>query len=308
MKSKIMSLAEAVKEIPSGAEIGFGGFAITRSPIAFANELIRQDKKDLDVYAPIACMGIDILVGAGAVKKLSYGGGSLDRFGRLERVNQAFEQGTIDAREYSGLSLTYRFLAGSLGIPYIPTKIILGTDMLNDLLEKNDDGVMVSSSPFNGEKLVLIKALQPEYAVVHAPYADEKGNIIIDGPVWDLELCKAAKKLYVTVDQIVSNEYIKRNPEKVVIPSLHTHAVIEVPYGAFPTAVYKLYDYDSEMLIKYVKVNKSEDTFDTFLNEYILETTDHNEFLEKCGGVSKLLKIKADPVFGYRKIWGDVNE
>jgi len=309
MSSKIMKLADAVREIPNGAEIAFGGFAITRSPIAFFNELIRQGKKDLNVYQAVVCMGTDMLVGAGAVKKLSYGGGSLDRFGRMERINEAFEKGTIETREFSGLSLTYRFLAGSLGIPYIPTKILLGTAILDNLLKKNDDSVMLSTSPYDDEdKVVLIKALQPEYAVIHAPYADEKGNVIIEGPVWDLELGKAAKKLYVTVDQIVSNEFIKMHPEKVAIPNVFTHAVIEVPYGAYPTSVYKMYDYDGDLLTKYAKMNKKQEDFDLFIKEYVMETKDHYEFLEKCGGISTLFKIKADPVYGYSKTWGDADD
>lgn len=309
MMGKIMNLADAVSEIPNGAEIAIGGFAITRSPVAFICELIRQGKKDLNVYQSIVCMATDMLVGAGAVKKLSYGGGSLDRFGRMERINAAFENGIIDAREFSGLSLTYRFLAGSLGIPYIPTKILLGTDILENLIKKNDESVMLSTSPYDSDdKLVFIKALQPDYAVIHAPYADEKGNVLIDGPVWDLEMAKAAKKLYVTVDQIVSNEFVKMHPEKVVIPNVFTYAVIEVPYGAYPTSVYKMYDYDSNMLTKYAKINKKQDEFDLFVNEYVKETKNHNEFLEKCGGISTINKIKADPVYGYRKIWGDSYE
>lgn len=304
---KIMNLADAVREIPDGAEIAFGGFAITRSPIAFFNELIRQGKKGLDVYQDVVCMGTDMLVGSGAVKKLSYGGGSLDRFGRVERINDAFEKGRIDAREFSGLSLCYRFLAGSLGVPFIPTKVLLGTQIIENLIKKNDDSIMITTSPFDGEKIVLMKALQPDYAVMHAPYADERGNIIIDGPLWDLEMGKAAKKLFVTVDQIVSNEFVKMHPEKVVIPNVFPYAVIEVPYGAYPTSVYKMYDYDADLLTRYARINKNQEDFDVFVKEYVKGTKDHNEFLEKCGGIKTITKIKADPVYGYSKTWGDVN-
>lgn len=304
MINKIIGLSEAVGQIPDGAEIALGGFAITRNPIAFANELIRQGKKDLNVYEIIGSMDSDMLVGAGLVKTLSYGGGSLDRFGRINRINEAIEKKTVDVREYSGLSISFRFLAGSLGIPYIPTKTLLGTDIIKNLLEK-DDSIMVSDSPFDGERLVLLKALQPEYAVIHAPYADEKGNVVIEGPVWDREIGKAARKLFVTVDKIVSNDFIKRYPEKIVLPSIYTHAVIEVPYGAYPTSVYKMYDYDGEMLSRYARINKTQQDFDVFLKDYVLGTKDHNGFLEKCGGLEKLSKLNADPVFGYSKIWGE---
>lgn len=300
MRDKVRDLTEIVKEIPDGVEIALGGFAITRNPIAFVNEIIRQKKKNLTVYEIIGGMDADLLFGAGCVKAFSYGGGSLDRFGRINRINEAIENGTVDVREYSGLSISLRFLAGSLGISYIPTKTLLGSDVLDKLL-KRDSSVRLGKCPFSNEKIVILEALQPEYAVLHAPYSDTKGNIVIEGPVWDMELGKSAKKLIVTVDKIVSNDYIKQNSEKVVIPSVYTYAVVEVPYGAYPTSTYKVYDYDGELISHYASINKTQADFDMFLEEYILGTKDHNEFIEKCGGLKRIAKIQADPVFGYYK-------
>lgn len=300
MKNKRLELSEAVKEVPeNGCSISFGGFAITRNPIAFVNEMIRQKKKSLDIYQVIAGMDTELLVGAGSVKSLSYSAGSLDRFGRFERINEAINKGEIDVREYTLLSLEMRFLAGSMGIPFIPNKSLLGTDMLNDLIVKNDDAIRIEISPFDNERYVYLKQLQPDIVVIHAQYADEKGNIIIEGPSWDLEVAKSAKKLYVTVEKIVSSEYIKRHCEKVVIPSVFTHAVIEVPFGAFPTAVYKAYDYDSEFLTYYAKINKNAGDFNNYLNEYVYGTRNHDDFLNKTGGFSRLKLIIADPVSGY---------
>lgn len=300
MVSKVTELSEVVRAIPDGAEIALGSFAITRNPIAFTNELIRQGKKDLTIYEIIGAMDGDMLVGAGCVKRYGYGGGSLDRFGRINRINETIEKNTIDVLEYSGLTISLRFLAGSLGIPYIPTKTPLGTDILAALLEK-EQAVKVGFSPFSGERIVMLQALQPEYAVIHAPMADEKGNVIIEGPIWDEELAKSAKKLLVSVDRLVSNEYVRQNPEKVVIPSVYTHAVMEVPYGAYPTAVYKAYDYDGELLSRYAELNKTQETFDAFVQEYVMETKDHFEFLEKAGGLVKITKIQTDPEYGYHR-------
>ncbi len=300
MASKVAGLSEVVRSIPDGAEIALGSFAITRNPIAFSNELIRQGKKKLTIYEIIGAMDGDMLVGAGCVKRYVYGGGSLDRFGRIGRINEAIEQNKLDVLEYSGLSISLRFLAGSLGIPYIPAKTPLGTDVLATLLKK-DRSIKIGSSPFSGERVVMLQALQPEYAVIHAPMADERGNVIIEGPAWDDELAKSAKKLLVTVDRLVSNEYVRQNPEKVVIPSVYTHTVIEVPYGAYPTSVYKAYDYDGEFLSRYAKINQNQETFDGFVKEYVTETKDHFAFLEKAGGLVRMMKIQADPVFGYHK-------
>jgi glutaconate CoA-transferase subunit A len=301
LKSKVIGLSEAVKQIPQeGASIALGGFAITRNPIAFVNEMIRQKKRELDVYQVVVGIDAESLVGAGCVKKLNYSAGSLDRFGRLERINADIDQGKLDIREYSGLSISLRFLAGAMGIPFIPSKALLGTHMLRDLLAKNDDGVKVETSPFDGDKYVYLKALQPDFAVIHAQYADEKGNVIIEGPKWDLETAKSAKKLFVTVEKIVSTEFIRQNAQKVAIPSLFTHAVIEVPFGAFPTAVYKAYDYDRDFLVEYAKINQDVNEYDKYLNDYVYGTKDHNEFLQKIGGLERLNRIKADPVYGYR--------
>jgi glutaconate CoA-transferase, subunit A len=300
MNTKIRNLKEIVQEIPDGAELALGGFAITRNPIAFVCELIRQQKKDLKVYEIIGGMDSDLLIGAGCVKEFSYGGGSLDRFGRINRINEAIEQGTVDVREYSGLSISLRFLAGSLGVPYIPSKTLLGTDILQNLLDK-DDAVKTGQNVFDDEKYVFLKALQPEYAVIHAPCADSKGNVMIEGPVWDVELAKSAKKLIVTVDKIVSNEYIKQHSVNVVIPSVCTYAIVEVPYGGYPTSVYKNYDYDGELLARYAKLNKRQDTFDAFVKEYILGTDDHHGFMSKICSLEKICRIQVDPAYGYHK-------
>lgn len=297
--SKLKTLKEVVAEIPDGAHIALGGFAITRCPVAFVFEMIRQKKKDLTVSQIVAGMETDLLVGAGLVKKLEYSGGSLDRFGRLERINDKIDKGLLDIREYSGMSMSMRFLAGSLGVPFIPTKALLGTEMLKNLIAKNDPEVKVCESPFDGDKYVYLKALRPDYSVIHAQYADEKGNVIIEGPYWDAETAKSAKKLIVTVEQVVSTKFIKKFPEKVIVPSVYTYAVVEVPYGAYPTACYKFYDYDREMLENYAKINKSEEEFNKFLNEYVFSTKDFTEFIERVGGVDRVNKIKADPSYGY---------
>jgi len=301
LSNKVIELTEAVREIPQdGAEVALGGFAIIRNPIAFANEMIRQKKKNLKLYAVLGSMDTDLLVGANCVSFLAYSGGSLDRFGRLGRINESIERNTIEVEEYSGLSISLRFLAGSLGMPFVPTKTLLGTDMLNNLQNKKSDAIKVIDSPFSdNDKIVALKAINPDFAVIHAQMADEKGNVIIEGPRWDLELALSAKKLFVTVEKIVSNKYIKKYPEKVSIPSISTYKVIEVPYGAFPSSVYNCYDYYSKLLKEYAKANMDAFQFNKFLQKYILNSKDHSDFLLKTCTLDELLNLKVDPHYGY---------
>ena len=298
--NKIRELSDIVREIPDrGAEIGLGGFIINRCCMAFAAELIRQGKKEIDLTSVSGNMEADLLVGAGCVKSYAYGGGSLDHFGRLSRVNEAIEQGRYDVKEFSNLSMALRMTAGAMGVPFIATKTLLGTDMLEKLLADKEDSVYIGESPFDGERYVFLKKLQPEYVCIHAQAADELGNVLIEGPTWDLETAKAGKKLIVTADRLVSNQYVKNNQEKVTIPGVYTYAVAIVPFGAFPSAVYKEYDYDAEALKHYAKVNQKQESFDEYLNEYILGTKNNDELLEKWGGLARMNALRADPAFGY---------
>ena len=298
--NKIRELSDIVREIPdAGAEIGLGGFIINRCCMAFVAELIRQGKKEIELSSVSGNMESDLLVGAGCVKSYAYGGGSLDHFGRLSRVNESIEQGTNGIKEFSNLSMALRFTAGSMGVPFIATKTLLGTDMLQRLLEAGEDSIYIGESPFDGEKYVYLKKLQPEYVCIHAQAVDELGNVLIEGPIWDLETAKAGKKLIVTADRLVSNQYVKNNPGLVRIPGVYTYAAAIVPFGAFPAAVFKEYDYDAEALSHYARVNQKQETFDEYLNEYILGTKNNNELLEKWGGIAKMNALRADPAFGY---------
>ena len=93
--TKLSTLAEAVKSIPNGSHVALSGFAITRCTMAFAREVLRQGIRDLTLSQCVGAMDADLLVGGGAVKRLIYGGGSLDRFGRLASVNRGIEDGTL---------------------------------------------------------------------------------------------------------------------------------------------------------------------------------------------------------------------
>ena len=299
--NKIRDLVDLVREIPDGADIGLGGFIISRCPMAFAAVMIRQGKKDLVIYSLMGTLEADLLVGAGCVKSYAYSGGSMGRFGRLGRVNEAIERGTTEVKEYSGLSMALQFQAGCMGIPFIPTKSLIGTEMLDTLLTKKDDSVKMGKDPWTGEDYLYLKALRPDYCVIHANAVDEKGNVIIHGPVWDLETAKAAKKLIVTAERLVSNEYVKAHPEEVKIPGAFTYAVSIVPNGSYPACVFGEFDYDAEALWHYGKVNLDQEEFDAMLKEYVYGTKDHYDFMEKVGGLKKISSLRVDSTRAYVK-------
>lgn len=297
--NKIKTISEAVAAVPDGAHLTLSGFTIARNAIAAAHELIRQDKKNLTLSQCIGGMDVDLLVGAGLVKRYIYGGGSLDRFGPLHNVNRAIEQGKIEVDEFSGLSMAMRFLGGSLGLPCIPIQSLLGSDLLKALLEKDKPEVLVTECPFSGEKMVMLKALQPDFAFIHVQKADCEGNALVNGPRWDEEAAKAADRIVIIADEIISPELTPFLAEEVRIPACRVEAVVHQPFGAHPTSVYGVYDYDYEHLNEYVASSRTEKGMAEYLERYIKGTKSFSAYLEQVGGLEKMISLKADPLKKY---------
>lgn len=298
--NKLCSLTEAVAAIPSGSHVSLSGFAIARCAMAFAREVIRQDINKLTVSQSVGAMDADLLVGGGAVERLIYGGGSLDRFGRLAHINSGIENGSIIAEEYSSLSIAFRYLAASLGLPFIPIRSLAGSDLLARLQEKNGTDVAFINDPFTGDQWLTLKPLVPDVAVVQVQVSDEEGNCWIMGPRWDnAEQARAAKRTIVITEHLVPGEVIRREPERCVIPDLLVSHVVPLPFSAHPTSVYREYDYDADEIQRYVAAAKTPDEFKRYLDKYVYGVKDHWGYLELVGGLRRLKDLRADPILGY---------
>jgi acyl CoA:acetate/3-ketoacid CoA transferase alpha subunit len=297
---KVKSIAEVTRGIPDGAHIALGGFAIARNVIAAVHELIRQGKRNLTISQGVAGLDTDLLVGAGAVSRLIIGGGSLDRFGLLYCVNRAREGKTLRAEDYTSLSLCFRYLAGALGLSFIPIKSLLSSEVLA-LLEAGSAAADIKHMrcPFTGEEYLLLRALTPDVSFVHVQIADREGNARIDGPRWENEeQAKAARRIVLIAEEIVSTEEIQRQPERTIIPGHRVEAVVHQPLGAHPTAVYGRYDYDAEHLRLYVEHSRK-GGIEQYLQTYVHGTKSHHDYLEKCGGATRLQRLRAAPGLGY---------
>ena len=298
--TKLAGLSEAVASIPSGSHIALSGFAIARCTMAFTHEVIRRGIKGLTLSQCLGGMDTDMLVGAGAVDRLIYGGGSLDRFGRLGFVNAGIENGSLKAELYSSLSVTFRFLAGSLGLPFIPIRSLVESDVLAQLEDRAGSDIAYVTDPFSGERWLTLKPLVPDVAIVQVQTSDEDGNCFILGPKWDnAELARAAKRTIVIAEHIVPGDVIRRQPELCVIPGLMVSHVVDLPFAAHPTCMYREYDYDADEIKKYVEAQKSPQKFRDYLDKYVYGVKDHWEYLERVGGLRRLRTLQADPILGY---------
>ena len=315
--SKVMALKEAVHAfVPHGAHISIGGFTINRNPMAAVYEIIRQRKKELHLYAHSNGQGMDELIGGGCVKRLEIAYGGSGRFApTCIRFRKAAEKGQLAVEDYSNYQMTLRFMAGAMGLPFLPTRSSLGTDIIkrwgfdksqrikNDRLP--DDKLIVMDNPF-GEwagtpKVVLVPAINPDVTIIHVQQADVTGIARINGLTFaDVEQAKAARRLIVTCEELITDDRLKADPDTNQIPPFCVDAVVHIPWGAWPTACYGCYDYDPAFLNYYKKAASDEKRHGVYLEEFILGIDTHAQRLEKLPP-EQLRAIKASGGTGYAK-------
>jgi glutaconate CoA-transferase, subunit A len=312
IQDKLMTPEQAVKRfIGNGCQLTIGGFTVVRNPMALIYEIVRQGVKDIHLLCHSNGQGLDVLIGAGCVKRVEIAYGGSGRYApTCIRFKKAVQRGEIQFEDYSNFQMSLRFLAGSLGIPFIPTKSGLGTDLIRlEGFPREIRGerkvasrkLVVTQNPFNDEKdeVVLLPALNPDVAVIHAQYVGEDGTVRIKGLTFaDLEEAKSADALIVTCEEIVPRSFIRMDPDQNSLPGFMVDAIVKVPYGGHPTACYAFYDYDAKHLNLYKKVAEDDGQFKRYLEEWVYGVPSHDAYLEKVG-VTALQGIRANPVLGY---------
>ena len=309
---KLMSLQEAVRRfVTNGCQLSIGGFTVARNPMAAVYEIVRQKIRNIHLVCHSNGQGLDVLIGAGCVKRVEIAYGGNGRYApTCFRFRRAVEQSQIEFEDYSNYQMSLRFLAGSLSIPFIATKSGLGSDLLrfqgfseeirkqNNVARKKFE---IIQNPFaeQEDRVVLLPALTPDVAIIHAQYVGEDGTVRIKGLTFaDVEQAKSADAVIVTCEEIVPRSFIRLDPDQNTLPPFFVDAIVKVPYGAHPTACFGFYDYDPKHLNHYKKVAKDDDSFKQYLEEWVYGVADHEEYLNRVGA-AVLLGIKANPVVGY---------
>ena len=312
-----MGLSEAVATfVKSGCHLSIGGFTINRNPMAAVYEIIRQKISGLHVYAHSNGQGIDELVGAGCISNLEIAYGGTGKFmSTCLRFKNAAQDKTIKIEDYSNYQMTLRFLAGSMGVPFLPTRSSLGTDIIHkwgfskefrrEETRLPDEKLVVMDNPFNNwcdtRKVVLVPAINPDVTIIHVQQADFRGNCRIDGLTFaDVEQAKASKALIITCEELLDDDYLKNVPDRNQIPFIHADAVVHIPFGAYPTACFKYYDYDPVYLKAYACYAKDDAAYQTYLAETVCGNKTHRQLLDHVGR-DRLEQIIADKNRGYAK-------
>ena len=175
------------------------------------------------------------------------------------------------------MSLGLRYRAGAMGIPFIPSRAMLGSGLFPRL-----EDIQEMTCPFTGEKLALIPALNPEVAILHTQRCDAYGNVQSEGlPFMDEDIAGAADKVIVTTERIISNDQVRRQPDRTSIPFFKVDAVVEVPYGCLPHECYAAYEPDFSHMDYYVKLmmGKGPEGVKEYLDKYVYAPDSWEDFL-----------------------------
>ena len=239
LRDKVMSLEEAAALVPDGASVGIGGSTLSRTPTAMIWALIRAGRKNLFCQRSITSSEGELLFASGASRHILTSWFSQGIVWGVSRVMRLYtESGRARFEEWSHMAVGLRFRAGAMGVPFLPMRSMMGSDLIGQLPDTR-----VIDCPFTGEKLVLVPALNPDVALIHVQRCDAYGNAQIDGlPFMDIDLAMAANRVILTTERIVSNDQIRRAPDQTKIPFLAVDAVVEVPFGSAPHECYGLYE------------------------------------------------------------------
>ncbi len=287
---KRCSLSELVQHVCDGDTVAIGGGLSWREPMAALRELLRHEIKQLKLVGSAHGIDVDLLCGAEAVSVSaeSYVGFEQD-FGIAVNYRRACESGSIKVEDNCCYTLVQQLRAAISGLPFMPIRSMRGTDFLT--LHPEFKTLMC---PFTGAELILVPALRPDVAILHAHYADQQGNLHIEGPpVADILFAKAAAKVIVTVEEIISHQALSE--KGVTIPYFYVTALSEVPFGAHPTACYPRYAYDRQHTALYYDLTKQgRQAFqEHYLQPYVYACEAHGDYLEAIGGEAKLSRLAA---------------
>src|SRR5216683_1833614 len=282
LRHKVVSLEEATSFVRDGDSVGIGGSTMSRTPMGMIWALIRAGRKRLTCSRSIVSSDGDLLFASGACDHIVtswFSQGIL--WGVSKVMRHHVETGKAKFDEWSHMAMGMRFRAGAMGVPFMPIRSMLGSDV-----QKQRPEAIEIDCPFTGEKLLLVPALNPDVALIHVQRCDAYGNAQIDGlQFMDVDLAIAANKVILTTERIVSNDQIRRAPHQTKIPFFAVDAVVELPFGCAPHECYGVYEPMMRHMEAYVaQVNRDPvDGMREYLDRFVYGSQSWTAYLELIG-------------------------
>src|SRR5712691_2986151 len=291
----VMSVPDAVRQfVHDGDYLASGGFGADRIATALLHEIVCQQKQNLGFAGHTATHDFQILVagnqtGRGQLLQrvdVAYIIG-LEARGLSPHARRVVESGQVELCEWTNYSLALRFQAASMGVSFLPVRSVAGTDTFRHSAARQ------ITCPFTGADYVAIPALWPDVAIIHVHEADCFGNARIRGTsVSDITLARAARRVVLSCERLISNDEIRRDPTATVIPFFCVDAVCEVPFGSYPGNMPYEYYSDEEHLRQWLTAEEEMATYLPFLERHLFGVRDFAEYLDRCGGAARLEELR----------------
>lgn len=297
--NKIMSAEEAVAAcIQNGDMLSVATFC-NSSPYALIHEVIRQRKKDLTLLNQSCFEELDLLVAGGCARRVKTAYVSKAGLDSETPITRAFKKSAVEIEEYSNFTFAAMLEAGMQGLPFgLVTSPIMHSDIFNKRTFAGADKFRVIKCPYTGQDVVTVPALNPDVAILHAQRADKFGNVQFWGtPGSNRSAAMAAKRIIVSVEEIVDNSVIKDSYQFTILPGIMVDAVVLAPFGGHPSEVMGYYRYDKSFRGYIWARFPDEKQTQEFLNKWVYGVKNHQEYLEeyvKNFGVSALEGLKSE--------------
>src|SRR3984885_1526768 len=281
--SKLLTMREAISQhVPSGSMVLLGAQLEQMIPFAAGHELIRLGRRDLTLVGPISDILFDQMIGAGCVSKLMAAWVGNVSAGVGYCFRRAMEQNIprrIEMTDYSNFTMALALHSGALGVPFLPTYSTLGSDLL-----KKNGNLREFISPVNEDKLVAVRALRPDVAVLHVQRADQQGNAHIWGSLGvAVDGARAARKVIIVAEEIVAPEVIASDPNRTLVPGFLVAAVVHEPGGAHPSPVQGYAGRDHAFFEEYHERSRRIEDFEDWLAHWVLHLPDRREYWKQLG-------------------------
>lgn len=269
--AEITTLSEAVRElIHDGDVIALEGFTHL-IPFAAGHEVIRQGRRELTLVRLTPDLIYDQVIGMGCARRLVFSWGGNPGVGSLHRLRDAVEHSwprPLELEEHSHAGMANRYVAGAAGLPFAVMRGYVGTD-----LPKHSLTVAPVTSPFTGEELTAVRAINPDVTVIHAQQADRRGNVLIWGLVGiQKEAVLAARRSIAIVEEIV--ERFDAAANALILPSWVVTAVACVPGGSHPSYTHGYSTRDNRFYQAWDAISRDRETFLDWMQRHVLEVRD----------------------------------
>jgi len=283
LREKVMTLEAAAALVADGDHVALGGCTVSRTPMAMVWALVRAGRRDLTVSRSIVSTEGDVLLASGASAHVMTSWFSQGIVWGISKVMRRYtESKRARFEEWSHMSLGLRYRAGAMGLPFMPVRSMMGSDVAGRLRDQVRD----MTCPYTGEPLLLLPALNPDVALIHVQRCDPYGNAQIDGlPFMDIDIAMAANRVILSTERIVSNDQIRRAPDHTKIPFFTVDAVVEAPFGSAPHECYGLYEpFYAHMDAYAEQTNRDPEAgAKSYLDRFYHEPASWSEYLDRIG-------------------------